>query len=59
MEMKAAPLVAFDFDLAAADELVAAAADASVVQRGPFPPRIGGAENVETIFGGEMLLHSP
>ena len=58
MEQKAAALVPLDFDLAAGDGFVAARADAALIQRRPFPLRIGGAQNVEAIFRGEMLLHS-
>jgi hypothetical protein len=57
MEKKPAPLVAVNFDLPAGDEFVAARADAPVIERRPFSPRIGGAQNVEAIFRGEMLLH--
>lgn len=58
MEKKAATLVAMDFDLAAGDELVAVSANAAVIQRGPFPARVGGAQNVQTIFGRKGFLHS-
>lgn len=57
MEQKAAALVAADFDLPAGDGFVAAGANAPVIQRGPFPARVGGAQNVETIFGRKGLLH--
>ena len=58
MEKKAAPLVAVDFDLPAGDEFVAARADAALIERRPFPARVGGAQNVESIFWGKMLLHA-
>lgn len=58
MQKKPAPLVAMDFDLAAGDEFVAAGANAAVIQRRPFPPPVSGAQNVEAIFRGEMLLHA-
>ena len=57
MQKKAAPLVAADLDLPAGDELVATGADAAVIQRRPFPARVGGAQNVEAIFGCKRLLH--
>lgn len=58
MEKKASPLVAVDFDLPASDEFVTARADASLIERRPFPARVGRAQNIEPIFGGEMLLHA-
>lgn len=58
MQKKPAPLIAADFDLAAGDEFVAAGADPALIERRPFPPPVRGAQNVEAIFRGEMLLHA-
>jgi hypothetical protein len=58
MQKKAAPLVSADFYLAASDEFVAARADAALIEGRPFPPRIGGAQDIEPIFWGQMLLHA-
>lgn len=57
MEQKAAALIAANFDLAAGDEFIAAGANAPFIERRPFPPRIGRAQNIEAVFRGEMLLH--
>ena len=58
MQKKAAALVAPDFDLAASDEFVAARANAPLIERRPFAAHVPGAENIQTIFWGEMLLHA-
>ena len=58
MEEKAAALVSMDFDLAASDEFAAAGASAAVIQGRPFPLPVSGAQNVEAIFRGEMLVHA-
>ena len=58
MQKKPAPLVAMDFDLPAGDGFVAARADATLIERGPFPSPIGCPQNVETFFWGKMLLHA-
>jgi hypothetical protein len=50
MQKKAAPLIAPNFNLPPGDEPAAARANAAVIQGRPFPARVAGAQNVETIF---------
>jgi hypothetical protein len=57
MQKKAAPLVTAELDLAPRDELVAPRANTPVIQGRPFSARIGGSQNVQTIFRRELLLH--
>ena len=57
LELVAPALVAMNFNLAASEDALAHNAGTFVIQRIPFPNAISAAEDVETFFGVEMLLH--
>jgi hypothetical protein len=59
MEKEPAALVASNFYLPASDKFVAARADPPVVERSPFPPRVGRLQDFEPILEGKRLLHTP
>jgi hypothetical protein len=57
LQFVAPAVVTMDFNLAASEDTFANHADASVIQRIPFPNAISAAEDIETFFQVEMLLH--
>ena len=57
MQQKAATLVAAYFNLTPRDHFMAAGAKAPGIKGGPFAERVRGAQNIQAIFRGEMLLH--
>jgi hypothetical protein len=58
VQKKATPLIAADVNLPAGNKFVAAGADAALIKRRPLPTPIAGAQNLQAIFQGEMLLHA-
>jgi hypothetical protein len=57
MNRKAAARLSADLDLAPGNGAIAQNADAMIVQRIPFPPRIVALEDGQFFFGQERLGH--